>query len=80
MIIPHDDLGTGTFLGVFADPRGDLFVGHAGGDKRLVGIVVNLNELQPCLIERAVEMVFALLTDEDGAALVHRTGCQYIAA
>src|SRR3989449_10421750 len=79
-IVPDDDVGAGALLGVLADPRGDLVVGRAGGDKRPVRVVVNLSELQPPLIERAVGVVFALPADEDGAALVHRASGQHIAA
>src|SRR5712692_1009141 len=79
-VVPDDDVGSGTFLGMLADPRGDLFVGRASGDKRPVRVVVNLSELQPPLIQRAVGVVFALPADEDGAALVHRAGGQHVAA
>src|SRR2546428_710292 len=78
-VVPDDDVCTGTFLGVLADPRGTLVIGRTGGDKRPVRAVVNLSELQPPLIERAVGVVFALQADEDGAALVHRAGGQHIA-
>jgi hypothetical protein len=43
-------------------------------------VVVNLCELQPPLIEGTVGVVFALPTDEDGAALVHPAGGQHVAA
>src|SRR5437899_6065090 len=79
-VVPDDDVGSGALLGVLADPRGNLVVGRAGGDKRPVCIVVNLSELQPPLIERAVGVVFALPADEDGAALVHRACGQHVAA
>src|SRR3989441_5421303 len=79
-VVPDDDVGSGTFLGVLADPRDNLVVGRAGGDKQPERIVVNLSELQPPLIERAVGVVFALPADEDGAAFVHRAGGEHVAA
>src|SRR5438132_441361 len=79
-VVPDDDVGSGTFLGMLADPRDNLVVGRAGGDKQPERIVVNLSELQPPLIERAVGVVFALPADEDGAALVHCASGQHIAA
>ena len=69
-VVPDDDVGTGTFLGVLADPDGDLVISRAGGDKRPVRIVVNLGELQPPLIERAVGVEFALPAGEGSSAFV----------
>ena len=80
LIVPHDDFGTGTFLGVVTNPRGDFVVGHTGGHIRPIRTVVNLRELQPSLIERAVGVIFALPADEDGAALVKRAGGEHGAA
>src|SRR5947209_10037235 len=79
-VVPDDDVGSGALLGVLADPRDNLVVGRAGGDKQPERIVVNLSELQPPLIERAVGVVFALPADEDGTAFVHRAGGEHVAA
>src|SRR3972149_3904097 len=68
-----------TFPGVLANPRGALFIGRAGGDKRPVLIVVNLSKTQPPLIKRAVRMVFTLPANKVGTAFVHRTGSHHIA-
>src|SRR5437870_13604138 len=65
---------------MLADPRDNLVVGRAGGDKQPERIAVNLSALQPPLIERAVGVVFALPADEAGAALVHCASGQHIAA
>src|SRR2546430_15862632 len=79
-VVPDGDVGSRPFLGVFADPRSDLVIGRAGRDERPVRIVINLSKLQPPLIERTVGVVFPLPADEGGAAFVHRTGGQDVAA
>jgi hypothetical protein len=36
LIVPDDNVGSGALLGMLSNPRGDLVVGRAGGDKRPV--------------------------------------------
>ena len=65
---------------MLADPDGDFVVGRAGGDKRPVGVVVDLSELQPRLIERAVGVVFALPAGQGSTAFIQCAGGQHITA
>src|SRR5574341_813976 len=79
LIVPDDDVGARAFLGVLADPRGDLIVSRTRGHKQPERTVVDLGEFQPPLIERTVGVVLALPANEDGAAFVDCTGSKHIA-
>jgi len=78
LVVPGNDFRAAAF-GMFDDPGLDFLIGGAGGDEGFEGIVVEAGELEPDLVERAIGVVFALPTGEDGAALVHRACGQDVA-
>lgn len=55
LIVPDDDLRTPTFLGLLLNPFGDFLIRRAGSDKRPEGAIIYPGELQPLLVERAIE-------------------------
>src|SRR4029077_13775079 len=58
----------------------DLVVGGPAGNQRTKISVINLGEIQPALIERAIGMVLALPVHQHGAAFVHGARRQHITA
>ena len=68
----------GRFLRSFANPGSDSVVACTGGDNRLEVLEINLGELQPHLIERAIGVIFALPFHKAGAAFVQRAGGQHV--
>src|SRR5213593_3517098 len=80
LVVPGNNLGTGTVFSVFTDPRSNLVVGRSGGDKGPEIVIINLCKFQPALIERAIGVVFAFPTHKHRAAFVYSTRRQHIAS
>src|SRR5262245_21397154 len=68
LVVPGADSSGRPCCSVFANPRSTLVTGGPRGDKRPERVVVDLGKLQPALIERAVQVVLSLPSNEDGAA------------
>src|SRR5688500_8048819 len=80
LVIPRDDFDARTFLCVLFNPRGDLVVSRARGDKRFERLVLDLGELEPSLVQRTIGVIFPLNSSENGTALIHSASGQDITA
>jgi hypothetical protein len=67
-------MGSVLVFGVRFDPREDLAVAKAFGNFLFERFRVNPDELQKPLIERAIEVVFAVLAGDGGPAFVQHAG------
>jgi len=73
-VIPFDDLDAFAGLGIFCDPLADFGVGGAGRDDGFEVVAFDFSETEEDVIERAVEVILASGTGEDGAAFVESAG------
>src|SRR5207244_5851925 len=79
-VIPRNDLGTWTLLGVLADPAGNLIISSASSNQRPKVIIINFGKFQPALIEWAVGMVLPFPACKHCTAFVHGARRQYVAS
>lgn len=79
VVVPLDDLARFAGSGVFVDPGADGFVVCSGGDEGFEVVGGDADEAEEEVIERAVEVVFAVGAREDGAAFVEGACCDDVA-
>src|SRR5579884_1989899 len=78
-VVPGDNFRSRTLFGVLFNPCRDLLVCCARSDECAKIIVIDLGELQPALVERAIGMVLADPAYQVRPAFIHCARSQYIA-
>ena len=69
-VIPSDNFAGFSLFGVGFDPRGNFVVVGSGSHECFEAVGGDFGEIEEDVIERAVEMVFAIGSGERGSAFV----------